>query len=235
MTVAGQVTAQATRLHETLPSNKELGSEKLRWKHPLLTHLQPVTELGEVIQASIKHGKGGFAVTDTMGELLAGGVHFEERKPMIGNYKLIFKDAEGSPLVLAIENKVTMNKHFTIYGTEQLASCEDVRVEDGVKFYPWFRIREMDEGTVDYRSILVWTGTGFKTILQVIPMKRNLLQSRKGTCVVRDADKKQYAVLNKTKDEGQSNWELVVAPGVDPSLMIVLAACMERLGGGWFA
>lgn len=244
--IAGQVSALDTRVFEGLPSNKEIGEEVLNWEYPLMTSLQPVAEAGNVLQASIKHGTGKwfsfqdtFSVTDSKGEPFAGGIHMVDHKNIVGSHRMMLKDAEGKALALAVEDKTTLNKHFTIYGREPLAPGDELKVEEeGITFYPWYRISDIDDTHLDHRSVVVWTGKGFKPFLQVCPIPRHtsLLPPHKGACLVRGAKDhaKQYGVVHKTKGEGLSGWEIVVSPGVDPSLMIVLAACMEHLVG-WFA
>ena len=118
--------------------------------------------------------------------------------------------------------------------------------QDGLDFYPWFKIHDVDDSHLHFRTMLVWNGKNYQPMMRVQPSPRphevkgvaELLPPRKTDQLVVDSKdpNKTYALLHKTqnKENHTVEWHVCAAPGTDVTAMIMLAALMDDMVG-WFA
>lgn len=197
------------------------------------TPVEVNSEAGQVVKLSISHGKwkflsmtDTFSVADAAGEAFAGGVYIKEFSSVIGKARLVVYSADDKPICLAVQEVVTANKKYDIYGLQPLLDGDKAtEKEGGIDFYPWFKVRDIDDCHLDYRSFLVWNGKNFMPLMHIVPVKRThdnaglaeLLPPKKGDNMVVDKDdpSKIYALMKKTGDRRVAGWDVCVAPGTD--------------------
>jgi hypothetical protein len=150
-------------------------------------------------------------------------------------------------LALAIEEISLHHKSFVIGSLSPLFDGDEVMGEVGdLKFYPMFKVRDIDDSHLDFRSLLVWNGKQFQPFLRIVPAQnlpdkpsRDTVPPKKGDNLVVDPQdlEKVYAIMTK-KSTGVishiAGWDLIVAPGADVGCMIILCAIVDDMVG-WFA
>ena len=257
--VAGQATASERILNNVdgFPSEDELASKVMKLpdlvKGKLLvedSEIAPINETGQVIKVSIQHGRwkfmsltDTFSLVDAAGEPFAGGAHIVEKSNIIGrNTHMMLKNKDDEVIALAVQDRLAINKQYNIYGTKPLVEGGEI-TEEGKTWYPWFRVRDIDDNHLEYRSLLVWNGNNFQPMMRIYAAKffpkrpiSDLIPPSKGDNFVCDSEDKSkvYALMSKKSDKKMAGWDLVIAPGTDPAAMIMLAAIMDDMVG-WFA
>jgi len=258
--VAGQVTASEVTLNNVdgFPSEDELAKKVM--KLPERVHgkllvedseIAPVNEAGKLIKLSFQHGRwkflsttDTFSLVDVSGEPFADGAHIVVQSNIVGrNTHMMLKNKDDEVIAMAVQERLAINKHYNIYGTKPLLEGGEIN-EDGKTWYPWFRVRDIDDNHLEYRSLLVWNGNNFQPMMRIYPAMRfpnkpgisDLIPPSKGDNIVCDAEdkRKMFALMSKKCDRKMAGWDLVIAPGTDPAAMILLAAVMDDMVG-WFA
>jgi hypothetical protein len=196
------------------------------------TEILPVTEAGQIVKVSIEHGKwkflsmsDTFSVLDSKGEPFAGGAHIVENATILMRNRIVVKDKDGKPICLAVQEALTINKKYDVYGLKPLKDWDvAVEKEGEIDFYPWFRVRDIDSNHNDFRSLLVWNGNNYQPMMRVLPAKRHpgepigdfLPPSKNDNLVVDSEDtSKVYAIMSKTSSSRVAGWDVQVAPGAD--------------------
>lgn len=266
MPVAGQVSASDDIMGSIsgFPKDRELAATVL--EPPVSLHgkilcegtdLEPTTEAGTVVKVNLEHGKwrffnfnDTFSLTNAHGEPLAGGYYVKEVQNILGRSRLVLYNKDDHAITIAIQDAASMRKKYTIYGMKPLGDGSDDSIdypkqqEQGVDFYPWFRVRDIDDNHLDHRSLQVWNGNNFMPMMKIKAAKRfadieglsDMVPPKKTDNLVVDKDDedKVYALISKKSDMRIAGWNITVAPGVDPAMMIMLAAIMDDMIG-WFA
>ena len=117
--------------------------------------------------------------------------------------------------------------------------------ESGVSFYPMFKVRDIDDNHLDFRSILIWNGHNYQPFLRIVPAKalpsiaagRQLVPPRKNDLLLvspNDLDQVYALMAKKPRSERMAGWDCVVAPGADVGMCMMLAVIMDDMVG-WFA
>lgn len=253
--VSGQVAPSETEFHnvEGFPKEADLARE-VKSLPPLVMGkmiapvIQPVTEAGQLLKCSIEHGrwkfmsrKDTYSIVDNSGDPFADGVHIKTFSNIIGKSRAVMYDTDEKPICLAVEETLAVNKHYNIYGRSPLIQGgAPEEKEDGIDFYPWFRVRDLDDNHLNYRSMLVWNGNNYQPLIRIRNAKRlpespsPLLvpPSRKDNIIYDATDEnKVYALISKRANQHVVGWDLCIAPGSDPTAMIMLAALMDDMVG----
>jgi hypothetical protein len=197
------------------------------------TEILPVTEAGQIVKFSIAHGKwkflsmsDTFSIVDSKGEPFAGGAHIVENATILKRNRIVVKDKDDMPICLAVQEVVTINKKYDVYGLKPLKNGDvAVETEAGIAFYPWFRVRDIDSSNAAYRTVHVWNGNNYQPMIRVVPAQRrpdnpnigDLLPPKKGDNLVVDSEdpSKVYALMSKTSKDRVAGWDVQVAPGAD--------------------
>jgi hypothetical protein len=197
------------------------------------TEILPVTEAGQIVKLSIEHGKwkflsmsDTFSILDSKGEPFAGGVHIVENATILRRNRIVIKDKDGTPICLAVQEALTINKKYDIYGLKPLKDGDvAVEKEAEIDFYPWFLVRDIDASHNDFRSFLVWNGHNYQPMMRIMAAKRHpgepigdLLPPSKNDNLVVDSEdtSKVYAIMSKkTTSTRVAGWDVQVAPGAD--------------------
>jgi hypothetical protein len=242
--IPGQVAASDATLRNCkgFPTERELAKE-VKTLPALVggkligegTEILPVTEAGQIVKLSIEHGKwkflsmsDTFSILDSKGEPFAGGAHIVENATILMRHRIVVKDKDGKPICLAVQEALTINKKYDVYGLKPLKDSDvsdlAVEKEDGIDFYPWFRVRDIDSSHNDFRSFLVWNGNNYQPMMRVMAAKRHpgepigdLLPPSKNDNLVVDCEdtSKVYAIMSKTSSTRVAGWDVQVAPGAD--------------------
>ena len=244
--VSGQVVATdaTSRVHK-FPSDVELA--KVVFPLPQQVHnqhltdvpeLAPVTEVGHLLKVFVDHDQdfltrnGHLGVFDaTTKQPYAGGVTFVERKRVLKDRIYVLRDKDQKPIALTcVDGSVDYVNACIIYGTKPLVSGtvpqDLVLQEDGVTFYPWFRA--VDDHP-SYTSIDHWDGATFQPFLRARPDKA---EHAVGLLIRSASEHHTFGHLVKVKHGDKCGWDLTVAPGVDPAMMLCITAAMEYIWGG---
>jgi hypothetical protein len=196
------------------------------------TDILPVAEPGQIVKLSIDHGKwkflsmsDTFSILDSKGEPFAGGAHIVENATILTRNRIVIKDKDGKPICLAVQEILTINKKYDVYGLNPLKDGDvAVEKEAGIDFYPWFRVRDIDSSHNDFRSFLVWNSKNYQPMMRVMAAKRHpgeaigdLLPPSKNDNLVVDSEdtSKVYAIMSKTSSARVAGWDVQVAPGAD--------------------
>lgn len=215
------------------------------------TSIGNVTEAGQVIKLSIERGRWKFlkfedtlSLVDSAGEPFAGGAYLKDFSNVIGKSRIILFDKDDKPICLAVQELVKINKVYTIYGLKPLLDGDaPAEKHDGIDFYPWFKVRDIDDSHLDFRSMLVWNGKNFQPMIRIYPNERpptaytgDLLPPNKSDNTVCDSANKDnvYALMSKKSNIKERRWDVCIGPGSDAVAMIMLAAIMDDMVE-WFA
>jgi uncharacterized protein YxjI len=57
-----------------------------------------------------------FSILDSKGDPFAGGAHILENATILKRNRIVIKDKDGKPVYLAIQEVVTINKKYDVYG-----------------------------------------------------------------------------------------------------------------------
>ena len=139
------------------------------------------------------------------------------------------------------------HKAYTICSRTPLFDTDEPIDQEGdVKFYPMFQVRDIDNSHRHFRSLIVWNGTQYETLLRIVPAatltaaaREHDVTPKKSDTLVVDPDdmEKVYAILAKkpTGVTGRiAGWDLTVAPGADVGAFCMLGAILDDMVG-WFA
>jgi hypothetical protein len=207
------------------------------------SNILPVTEVGHIIRLFLEHSKaflareGRLTIKDVDGIDYAGGAHFKEYKGFVGNITLVLLDKDDNPIALCEQVRVKLHSEYNILGIRPLLKGDEPkREQDGATFYPWFRVHAIDNAIQGcYRSISVWNGSDYVPMLRVYPSTRRPGAKAANLCMVKktellvtqESDCAIVAFLNKKTADNCTGWEITIAPGVDPALVICTAAVVE--------
>mmetsp|Transcript_3083 Transcript_3083/g.8709 ORF Transcript_3083/g.8709 Transcript_3083/m.8709 type:complete len:621 (-) Transcript_3083:207-2069(-) len=204
----------------------------------------PCLEAGSLLKLYVERGKveerqSLLPIYDSRGQPYADGAHFEEyQRRVIAGKALVLKDGKGQPRALCFQDlwKVT-RKGFDIYSIRPLWHGDSpFELERDVKCYPWFRM-EATPGARYQRIINVWNGHGYQRMWRAFLGKpstgdQERYPPNKGDLVVRteslDVD---LAYVTSCDTNGKVRYDITIAPGVDPALILCLAAVSEMLVG----
>lgn len=214
--------------------------------------VESLSRAGSVIKLSIERGRfkflkfeDTFSLIDTAGEPFAGGVYLKDFSNLVGKSRIVLFDPSDKPIALAVEDKTKIDKAYDIYGLNPLLSSDTPQEKQGdTDFFPWFRVRDIDNQHLEFRSLMVWNGNNYQPLLRVYPNKvlpgtpaADLLKPNQRDNIVCDSSDpdKIYALMSKRRlTETIAGWDLCIAPGADTSAMIMLAAVLDDMVG-WFA
>ena len=185
------------------------------------------------------------SLVDSLGEPFAGGAYIKDSSNVAGKSRLVLYSKDDLPLCVAVQDAAKINKAYNIYGLKPLKASDTAQVKEGdVDFYPWFRIRDIDDSHLDFRSMQVWNGNNYQPCVRIVPNKRqpgkpigDLLPPKKGdnTVVSSDDPNAVFACMSKKSTMfSERRWDLCIAPGADVMAMIMLGAIMDDMVG-WFA
>jgi len=205
--------------------NKLLATEK--------SDMLPAQEAGTVIKLYLKHHQdllhrnGSIDILDSEGLPYADGAKFVERKRMMHSRRLILQDGTGKALALCVDSTDGPIRSYTVFGTKPLGEKNHVipgtvEVEGGKNFYPWFRIIDDHPSFV---SIDVWDSKAdrFKSMLRATPKSYGF--------AIASACKNHNLgnIVSTLKSNGNIGWNVICAPGVDPAMMLCIAASLENM------
>jgi hypothetical protein len=243
--VSGQVIARDTKSHvHDFPSDVELA--QVVFPLPVQCHnkflvadvpgLSPVTEAGYLLKVFIDHDQdllarhGHLGIVDLKGQPYAGGVNFEERKRLLKDRQYFLRDPSGSVKAMtAVDGNVDYVNACIIYGLAPLVDTPPHRgvvLEDGVAFYPWFRV--VDDHP-EFTSIDYYDGAAFKPFLRARPDRQ---EHTVGLLIKSASEHHTVGHLVKVRHGGKLGWDVTCAPGVDPAMMLCITAAMEYVWGG---
>jgi hypothetical protein len=242
--VSGQVDAKDAkcRVHD-FPSDVELA--KIVFPLPVQCHnkyltdvpeLAPVQEAGHLLRVFVDHDQdflarhGHMGMYDMSKEPYAGGINFEERNRLLKDRQYVLRDGTGSPIAMtSVDGTTDVVNACIIYGIKPLVEKvphQGVVVEDGVAFYPWFRV--VDDHPA-YTSIDHFDGTDFQPFLRARPDRQ---EHTVGLLVKSASEHHTLGHLVKVKHGDKLGWDVTAAPGVDPAMMLCITAAMEYIWGG---
>ena len=137
-----------------------------------------------------------------------------------------------------------INKAYFIYGRGPMFPGESpAETENGVGFYPMYKVRDIDDSHLHFRSLLIWNGHNYQPYLRIFPASRlpnektgKLIPPRKGDNLVVDPNDRDicYAVMSKRSNQRVAGWDLCIAPGADAVALLMLTAVLDDMVG-WFA
>ena len=150
--------------------------------------------------------------------------------------------------MLAVEETLKINKAYFLYSTSPLFKDDaQAETEGGVAFYPMFKVRDIDDNHVEYRSLLIWNGNNYQPYLHLVPARNlpdtptgKLVPPRKNDVLLVDPKDLDvvYALLSKKAgrifNSSRAGWDCVVAPGADVGMTILLSVILNDMVG-WFA
>jgi hypothetical protein len=226
-TVSGEVLASSKVRIPDFPTESEL-AERV---HPLPngvngqllaggeSNILPVTEAGHIIRLFLEHSKaflareGRLTIKDVDGIDYAGGSHFKEYKGFVGNITLVLLDKDDDPVALCEQVRVKLHSEYNILGARPLLKGDEPKSEQaGAAFYPWFHVNAIDNA--------IQGCSGVKAANLCMVKRTELL-------VTQESDHAIVAFLNKKTADNRTGWEITIAPGVDPALVICTAAVVE--------
>ncbi|KAL7574750.1 hypothetical protein ACA910_017314 [Epithemia clementina (nom. ined.)] len=237
---------------ETALAKHVLDLPELTKGHVLVDTIPRCLTEGKLIKYSIERGRGKFLkLTDTFsvldhdGEPFLGGIHVVESANLLGKTRIVVKNKEEHPIILAVEETLKINKAYMIYGKTPLFPDDPQQeAESGTVFYPMFKVRDIDDTHLDFRSLLIWNGHNYQPYLHIVPAKSlpdtpggQLVPPRKNDLLLvdrKDMDKIYALMAKKGHTEKRAGWDCVVAPGTDVGMCIILSVIMDDMVG-WFA
>lgn len=244
--VSGQVAATATEEKHGFPPDVDLAKvvfplpQQVNSKYMTDTDgVTPVSTAGNLIKLFINHSQdlfkrnGNLAIVDKAHTPYAGGLKFVERKRFMKDRIYVLLDANDKPIALTVEDGASDAVNACIiYSAKPLTDSpvhESVLLkEDDITFYPWFRV--VDDHPA-YTSIDYWEPSGkYQPFLRAHPDKEEhavglLIKSASGNHTLGH-------LVKMKKEGGVHGWDVTIAPGVDPCMMICITAAMEDLFGG---
>lgn len=184
------------------------------------SELQPCKK-GETIKLFLDHRKGKrttFIKTDE-GDLYGGGISMHDFRRTGNKGGFVLKDQTGHSLALCqLEPSDRHSFDYVIYGRQPI----DKEPSDSKwQFFPWFRISSFNMGPFENQAIFVFNGNKFEPVLKV---KAVCAQVHK--IIVSNLDKKNslgYAEMQYMKKGKSSGWEINIAAGADPALILCVA------------
>jgi hypothetical protein len=176
-------------------------------------------------------------VHDSDGEPYAGGVRIKEE-----GHRFVLYDKDHTPLALCVHERGHAYNTYNIFGRRPMFPAQDApsAEEEGTHFYPHFRIRQVYFGRScpAYRSIMAWNGSHFEPMWRAYPPKkhrchfathfysntvhRGPINEMLIQCAFGDT-----AVGLMRRDINRNGWDVSIFPGVDPCLMICIAAVLK--------
>mmetsp|Transcript_6884 Transcript_6884/g.14039 ORF Transcript_6884/g.14039 Transcript_6884/m.14039 type:complete len:317 (+) Transcript_6884:243-1193(+) len=217
--------------------------------------IEPVKSLGHVIKIYLTHGKnflgrsGTISIQTMDGKLYAEGATVSDYMRPISQACFCLKDRNQHPVALCMQDRI--GSTYTLYGTTPLHPNDKWETKQGdTKMYPWFRVNR--RGGKDRKVTCdVKSPEGEKKkykpylIAKHATTKLNDFSDevcvRKGEYIIAgDADAynmrepPNHALLTgKTTKSGQVSWNLTIAPGADPALMICFSALVADFFGSF--
>lgn len=216
------------------------------------TRLVPVDQVGQVVKIIIKaqESHNAFAmkknrlVYDSQGQPLEGGVQVTLFRKILGNNRLVLYQDE-KPVCLAIQDmKEVTRKAYFVYGPTPLSEGDKPKAkEDGIEFYRWFHVRDFDlDMQVSHRTVYVWNGRHFVALYNIKEAKKetngrsSLEQAildvpRAGdNVIVAPADDDMiYGLVLKRGAQKSDGWQLVIPPGSDPVVVLMIAVILDEM------
>jgi hypothetical protein len=199
----------------------------------------------EIINLFLESEEGIFekrldiVVLDSDGDLYAGGVRIKEK-----GHRFVLYDKDHTPLALCIHERGHAYSTYNIFGRSPMFPTQDAcraEEEEGNSFYPHFRIRQVNFGRPcpAYRSIMAWNGSHFEPMWRAYPPKKHrrhfATNHYSSTAHLGPTNEIliQCAFADTTvglmrKDVNRNGWDMSIVPGVDPCLMICIAAVLNR-------
>jgi len=169
-------------------------------------------------------------ILDAKGDSYADGAYFKQFRRGIGQTIFLLYDTNDRPVALCVQERLLMNKKTTIYGTQPLHHGQpSTAEEEGIEFYKWFRICDIDQSHLLYRPIYVWNGETFRPLLKAIPANKKFKVCKRGEILIVNARDEMLGLT--CPKEGRRGWDVSMAPGVDPAFMLCIAATMEEMVG----
>lgn len=164
------------------------------------------------------------------GDSYADGAYFKQFKRGIGQTIFLLYDTNDHPIALCVQERLLMNKKTTIYGTQPLHPGQpSTAEEDGIEFYKWFRICDIDPSHMLYRPIYVWNGENFRPLLKAIPAKEKFKVCKRGEILIVNGRDEMLGLT--CPKEGHRGWDVTMASGVDPAFMLCITAAMDEMVG----
>lgn len=243
MPVSGEVAATETEGHHGFPSDVELGKvvfplpQQMSNKYMTDSEdVKPVMEEGKLIKLFIDHSQdfltrnGHLGIVDTNKEVYAGGLKFTERKRFMKDRIFVLQDKDNKPIALTVEDgKADAVNACIIYSSKPLVdgtAAHLILKEEEIDFHPW--LRAVNDHP-NYVSIDHWDGSSFKPFLRAHPDKKD---HAVGLLIKSASGHHTLGHLVKMKRGDKLGWDLVICPGVDPTMMICITAAMEDIYSG---
>ena len=237
------------------PTDKALASQIIEDFRQLEEGISNPQQEGVISKFTLNTGKAHlgrnktYSVLDAEGKPLEGGIHFDvERKVgggigvglvetanIAGRNRFVLKDKDSNPIILCRQENFTLNRSYVI-GVKAPLFPKDKSIEEieGQSFYPMYKVLDITDSNLDYRSIQIWNGHNFQPFLRLVAANpfyqgRNHAIRNKNNLKLVDPQKPEspIALLSKTNE----GWECHAAPGVDVGTMISLAAIVNDMVG----
>jgi hypothetical protein len=169
--------------------------------------------------------RSDIAVNGSDGEPYAGGARIKDE----GN-RFVLYDKNDTPLALCVHESGHAYNTYNIFGRIPNFPARDVpgAEKDGISFYPHFRIREINFGRprLAYRSIMAWAGGRFEPMWRAYPSGKKGCVGPANKLLIQCAFGNTAVGLMR-RDTIHNGWDLSIVPGVDPCLMICIAAVLK--------
>jgi hypothetical protein len=154
----------------------------------------------------------------------------------LGKITLVLLDKDDNPIALCEQERVKLHSKYNILCIGPLLKGDKAISErDGAAFYPWFYVRAIDYAIQGcYRSLSVWNGSDYVPMWRMYPSTRrpgeaaNLCMVKKTKLLVtQESDHAIVAFLNKKTTGNCIGWDITIALGADPALVICPATIVE--------
>jgi len=211
------------------------------------TKLIPVRTIGHVIRLFLVHSRrflaseGRLTVTQfPNGLAYGGGVHKEHNFHCLGKTRLVLLDHDDTSIAMCTQERNKFHREYSIMGVRPLMPGDAPKsTENGVLFYPWFRLLDINDAVHgEFRIISVWNGNEYIPMWRVYPATRRPGNKAANLCLVKrteilitqESDQLSVVgILHKTTSLDNTGWDITIAPGVDPALVLCVAAIVEEL------
>mmetsp|Transcript_3198 Transcript_3198/g.6705 ORF Transcript_3198/g.6705 Transcript_3198/m.6705 type:complete len:475 (-) Transcript_3198:85-1509(-) len=244
------------------PAERDMASMVLGLPEPATNviskrHLPRLETPDKLIKFSVEHDKykkkfsthDSFSFFESATNQAFYGIRaFEEHSKVGRSNRIVIKDSNSEPFLLC-RQKRNVNKKYVIHGRYPLHPTDaSDDSEEGVPFYPWFMVRDIDDSHLNFRSVQIWNGRNYQPYLQIRnaknpskgqPLGSLRIPNKNDLRLTSSADHNRvYALFSrKLVDKGQekvTGWDVCVAPGTDPGLCVALSLVLDDMVG-WFA
>lgn len=226
VTVPGQVVAGPQASAAGFFTEEELGQTV----HALPGHVRkhliggagsgmiPSHRTGTVVKLFWQLSRWNTSVVDDADEPYAASISIKQPGRWTKQDHFVVRNGHGQPLVLAAKAE----RGHVLYGRKQLFRNDDLpdpQFEADCTFHPWFHL--IDDHP-DFLSLYTWEDG--------VPTRVFLMEPRSVGFVVRTSNLDPCAnLLRVRRIDGKEGWELVLAPGVDPGMMLGVVCALDDI------